>query len=390
MTRSRDLPRRPAHAARALRGFSLIELMVAMAVGLVVTLAVTTMLIGSEESKRTITSLNDTSQTGAYLAYQLDRTLRSSGSGFRDSAQTFLGCELHAARDGTVVLPPPDAELPAPFATVGTRPVRLAPVLIHRDASAARSDVLAVMSGSAGRSEARVRLVSAETDQVALPNTLGVQADDLLLLVRDGVRCMVQQVASTFDNTASLDVPVTLDGDYHAATMGDANLVDFGDGGGAAYLIGNPATSPPQFQLIGVGDDRTLFSLDLLDLGGTGTPVPIADGVVALRALYGIDTDADGRFDDWVDPVDGTDFGAENLLDGSAAANARLQQIVAIRVALVLRTSLLEREALPLASLTVFPDLDPALQQTIELTGEDQRYRYRTVETTVPLRNAMP
>ena len=70
---------------QAARGFSLIELMVSMAIALVVTLAVFGVLVASEDRKRTSTALNDANQTGAYAAHLIDRSIRSAGSGQRVS-----------------------------------------------------------------------------------------------------------------------------------------------------------------------------------------------------------------------------------------------------------------------------------------------------------------
>ena len=63
-------------------GFSLIELLVAMIIGLIVSLAVYTVLTTFEERKRTSTSVNDISQSNTYALYLLDKKLRSAGSGF--------------------------------------------------------------------------------------------------------------------------------------------------------------------------------------------------------------------------------------------------------------------------------------------------------------------
>ena len=68
-------------------GFSLIELLVAMIIGLIVSLAVYTVLTTFEARKRTTTSVNDTSQANTYALYQLDKKLRSAGSGFSAGLQ---------------------------------------------------------------------------------------------------------------------------------------------------------------------------------------------------------------------------------------------------------------------------------------------------------------
>ena len=137
-------------AAHRQRGVTLIELMVAIVIGLVVTLAATNLLIFGESSKRTSTATNDMGQTGAYAAYVLDRAVRGAGSGFTQSwnlAGAF-GCRLSATLPATPNLPRGSA-FPAPFATSflggasGSATLRVVPVLIGRSQSDAGSAVLA-------------------------------------------------------------------------------------------------------------------------------------------------------------------------------------------------------------------------------------------------------
>ena len=84
----------------AQQGFSLIELMVSVAIGLIVTLAITGVLVASEQRKRTSTSVNDVNQTGAYISYVLDKAIRSAGSGFSEKSAAVFGCALKASRNG--------------------------------------------------------------------------------------------------------------------------------------------------------------------------------------------------------------------------------------------------------------------------------------------------
>ena len=64
--------------------------------------------------------------------------------------------------------------------------------------------------------------------------------------------------------------------------------------------------------------------------------------------------------------------------------------ILAIRVAMILRTSLSERgDPVAPPTLTLFQDMDPALQQTRTLTAAERQFRHRVVETTIPLRNIL-
>lgn len=128
---------------------------------------------------------------------------------------------------------------------------------------------------------------------------------------------------------------------------------------------------------------------DLLQGGGTTTAQALADGVIQMRALYGLDTNGDGILDAWADPG-ATGYDIATVM----TTTATLRQIVAVRVALVMRSASKERDPVSSASLTLFGDaVDAAkksLAQTVSLNGtDDQNYRYRVVDFTVPLRNML-
>jgi type IV pilus assembly protein PilW len=119
-----------------------------------------------------------------------------------------------------------------------------------------------------------------------------------------------------------------------------------------------------------------------------GDPQPIAEGVVELRALYGVDTNNDGTLDGWRDPGVAP-YTTAALLAGTPAAQQNLNSIVAVRIGLILRTAETERDAVAPATIVLFADLAEALQQTRTLTTAERAYRHRSVEVTVPLRNVL-
>jgi type IV pilus assembly protein PilW len=349
---------------RAASGFSLIELLVSMVIALVVTLAITSVLVRSEGSKRSTTSVNDVNQTGAYAAFVMDRSIRSAGSGFSQNWADAFGCVVDAWSTVAGQLLPLPVALDTPFATVPLR-VRLAPILIGKGMAdtggQVRGDVLTVMAGMSGGSDQPQKVLPPPfvPGTARVTNALGYSDNDLVLLAdatidvsgatpRPG--CMLQQVAAP--------------------------------------------TNPPQMLLYGVGDNSTLFSYDLLRVAGnTRAPTPIADGVVEMRALYGVDSTVppDGNVDTWIDPGNaGTGYTHALLTDGTAAAQTKLRSISAVRIGLILRTSLQERDPIPTGStLTLFSDLPAALRQTRTLAGNELYFRFRTVEFTVPLRNPL-
>lgn len=373
-------------AGRVIRGFTLIELLVAVTVGMGLTLAVTMMLIRHESGRRALTSINDVSGNGTWLSYSLDRTLRSAGSGFTQIGRQAFGCPLRVARAGATVLPRANA-FPAPFAAVNST-VRLAPLVVQSGAGTGGSDVLIVAAGSAGLGETPQRVLpdSANANSLRLNSTVGLTAEDLVLLSQDGNTCIVQQVNAGFIGGA--DQLLSFGGTYAGATVAGVALASIGTGTmGWLSSLGRAMGNRPAFQLMGIGANNTLVAYDLMQLDGHDRVMPLADGVVDLRARYGIDTNDNGSVDAWVNPAVAP-WDAATLLDGTPASRLALTRIVAVRVGLVLRNATPEREAVTPATVTLFSDL-PGLTHTHNVNAGDRVMRYRSLDFTVPLRNVL-
>lgn len=392
------MPRRHIHRPGRARGFSLIELLVSVAIGLVLTLILTSIIARQESSRRTLTSGNDLTSNTAYLSYMLDRELRSAGSGYAQAiapnvdpvtnAQIWspaLACPLWAARDGAQILPSATA-FPEPFTSVPTAPI-LTPVLIHPGAGTNGSDVLAVTAGASGLGETllKVKGHSVAAGQLGLHQTLGVRGGDLVL-VADAGRCMLQQVAPNY--AGGVSPQLIFGGTYAADNIGAVALTTFATTADAQLVaIGNVTGNTPRFQLFGLGANNALFSYDLLNLNGLNLPQPIVEGVVEFRALYGIANPA-GVFTGWVAPTGAFSIGT--LTNGTANSNAALRSIVAVRIGAVLRGDLVERDAVNAPQITLFSGLagnPPTVTYTVP-TGQE-RQRFRAVEFTVPLRNVI-
>ena len=105
---------------RPVDGFTLVELMVALAIGLITSLAIAQVLMFSEGYKRTATSGSDAQTNGSLALYTLQRDIQMAGYGFA-SDKDALGCPIHAKFNGADV---------ATGAGVATFPTVLAPVVI--------------------------------------------------------------------------------------------------------------------------------------------------------------------------------------------------------------------------------------------------------------------
>lgn len=376
----RDTSRSSIHHAR---GFGVVELLVALGVGLALTLAITLVTMRHDGARRTLTSTNDAQLNANYVSYLLDRTLRSAGSGFAQGWRSSYGCLLHAMRGGAQVLPRLGS-FPAPFTAVSSQ-LRLAPVIIHAGTGAGGSDVLAVALGSSGIGETASQVLPGSVSAAALsiPATVGIRGNDLLLVAEPGLSCMVQQVAAPF--TGGATQVLALGGAYTGSPIAGTDITSY-SGAATVSVLGNTTGNPPMFLLLGLGANDMLMSYDLLRLDGSDTPRPMADGVAELRALYGVDTNNDGVMDGWVAPT-AAGFTAAALQDGSQASRDRLVSIMAIRLGLVLRADRIERDKVAPPTLTLFGDLGAGLQRTVSLDSDAQRRRHRTLELTVPLRN---
>jgi type IV pilus assembly protein PilW len=376
---------------------TMIELLVAMS----------TLLVASENQKRITTSTNDADQTLVYSFSELDRALRGAGSGLAQSnysgSQGILGCRLNMVSGGVTYMPRPGA-YPPPFSNyflggAAPTPLRIAPVLIGPGQSDKNtSDVIAVMGGSGSAGGVPRAVYGAGSGiganiTVVLENTVGFNSSDVVLVSQNGVTdCLIEEVNAVQPTTLTMNVNETY---YTAGTTTTLNSLASSTASLITPLGNESASSSPnnvQFTLYGVGTNNTLYSYDLMQYQnlviGFGGDVaqPIADQVIQMNALYGVATAAaPSVFANWAGP--GTTAGYDiNTVMTTPATQAL---IVAVRVAIVVRGEYYDKKAVSPTSLTIFSGLvdvnGTSLQKTVTLPS--QNYRYRVYEFTVPLRD---
>ncbi|MDH0864216.1 PilW family protein [Mitsuaria sp. GD03876] len=382
---TRHLPPRPVRRAQ---GFTLVELLISMTIGLVLIAALGVIMTRYETSKRRNSTTSDLALNVGYIAYDLDRQLRSAGSGLSQNTGS-LGCRINASLNGTVILPGPGA-FPAPFAGVDTA-VRALPVLVYPGQGNNGSDVIQVMTASAGLSEApmEVLLGSVTANSLQLNNTLGIRGSDIMLLTDPAPRdCLVVQANPTYAGGAG-NPQVNFAGPYFNGAAGPG-ITSFGTAGSALINMGNQTGNIPRLQLLGINGSRQLVAYDLLRLnnmpGAPTTPVPLADNVMDMRVRYGISGGQDGIVSAWIAPNTGA---FTTLAMNAATGNASpAVNIVALRVALLLRGDRIEDSG-PVSptSFTMFQSLGAGAQVIVGLPAGEEKRNYKVVEFTVPLRN---
>lgn len=407
------------------RGFSLIELLVSMGIGLIITLAITIVLINNQKLQRTSTALNDASQSGAHAALTLDRATRSAGSGFTQFRQA-MGCVLNASKGMPAdQLLPLSTTLPSPFDNLGVAGLThivLAPAVIVAGGGANGSDQLVVMTGNHAFSETPllIQTASATVNSVVVDNAMGLKANDIILVADQlaGSTCMIQQLGAA----PVMQRQLSMAGDYFSSVGATRSLISFNslpqNAISASVVplgwmsnIAGTADNPPNFMVYGVGANEVLFSYDLLKTTGPSSPpVPVAEGIVGMYALYGVGSvtiplsEVNPPATPQTPPVPLTWTRATGALSATTlwgattqpaadAVRTNIQSIKAIRVALLLKSSVEEKPPVPPAppvspdKIVLFPDLPPALQTTVSLTPAQQNFRYRVVDTVIPIRN---
>ncbi|MGE4243887.1 PilW family protein [Ramlibacter sp.] len=378
--------------ARAERGFSLIELMVGLAIGLFATLAVTQILVMSEGQKRATATGADAQVNGALALNHLQRVIAQAGYGFA-AAPALLGCTVSAVFNGiNYTSLPPFLE---PIRITNGADAMPDTIRIFSSGKTSFSVPLRVLApgyvpGNTAFPVASVRSVEGpRVDATGTP----VSPGDLMIAgtytltptpTPTGTACEVFQVTS--DPTTTVTVNRANDatkwnavnrpsGTYPA----DALLVNMGQPVDMTFSIVNQVTNPA-------------LAVRTLRLAADSTPtydgpVELFPNVVSIQALYGKDTNADGAVDLWDNTTPTTPAGWQTL--------------VAVRLAVLARSSQLERENITTAhpqwdvgsSVTVTGSAACSGSQCLEFKvshlSDWRRYRYQIFETTVPLRNML-
>ena len=385
-------------------GFSLVELMVAVVIGLLGTLIMFQVFAMSESQKRTTASGGDAQQNAATALYTIERELRNAAYGYAPLIQ--LGRPVY----GWDV---PNNQI---------RPARIfRPVLITPGAG---SDTIEL---SYSNFEGVTHAVPLGSDwnpngtTMAISNGSGMKAGDVLIVCDPNVPeatapCIQVQITNktSVDDLVIAPSPATfLRGTETVATVfnpaGGIRAALTGNIGArtipAPYLAGK--TTDPHTEVYNIGfvtDTARSYSVQngrLMITGDDGVPQEYADGIVSIRAQYGLDTDLNGSVDKWVNPRGNTGQAFSSFTPNALAAEfdisnetttaASWARVRAIRVGIVTRSNNIEKTAvesrtsIPLWVNPAGPS-DAAPSFSLAAT-DDHRYRYTVFDSIIPFRN---
>ncbi|MBB3640808.1 PilW family protein [Variovorax atrisoli] len=363
------------------RGFGLVEILVGMAVGLVVTIIIYQVISTYEGVKRTTTSGADTQQNGIFSLSTMERDVRAAGWGIPTA--DLMPCSRYFTyfSDGTINGPVPNFP---------STPVRI----IDGGTAAGASDSITVLWGSSVRANVRNALLQnvtanptgtpasnlQPTTSVALSSTGG-----FVSLTDDVGNCALTRITGTAPNPASPGTVIL----SHDPGTGSSTQPVYNPPASYMTAQGWPvsySTNPRIFDL-GALTQRTYYvaggSLMSQDYFSSTSQIQVANNVVSFKARYGISDAGSQVVNNWVSAT-----GA-----WATPSVADLKRIKAVRIAVVVRSPLKERlpdGATACAITTTAPASWPG-GPAIDLSNDpDWRcYRYRSFETVVPLRNVL-
>ena len=345
------------------RGVGLIEIMVSVVIGMLIVLMIFQIYLVTEGQKRTITSSNDAQENASYGLFLLSQELAGAGN--------------------VIAVTVPPLKTPALSGCAMLRPI---PVVIAAGATASDPDTVTAFFGGSGALSTPTPMLNNATIpgayQVAGP--VGFSPNDVIAAVQ-GTNCTLSTINSVGGVTVAPGTGIATITHTLTLTPGNNNAVTYN------------ATSASVINL-GQGDrfGRTLYSVDPAKstlttqslLPAVLPATPVVSNVVNLKAEFGLDTDNDGNVDTW-QPATGN-WSSANLPLQPLGADGTYpwQQIRAVRVAIVTRSDKYETDAVTPGPVAILCSPAPC-SVSMPLTSDQQHYRYKVLETIVPLRNAV-
>jgi len=376
---------------RRQRGFSLVELMVSVVIGLLALLFTLRMVGGAEQTRRSALGGSDEMQNGMVALFSLSNDAGNAGYGLNDPI--IAGCNTQFSDTMGYQLAP---------ATRGVATVTpLAPVVI--EAHGANPDRISFYAGASVGGTPTLRLTGdAAAGAAALDvdrKSYGFGAGDVLVIAPEqpGGDCRLVQ-RSDNDQTASRVLLASgggmrFNGGTSTATFKGyaARVFDLGPAATLAFRSWSVADGYLQLQAAAPGD-------------AAGQPSTVAEDVVSIKAQYGFDTRTGSAFQ----PQNGLQVNrwSASMIDADGSLTTGdagdWQHIAAVRLAVVARSKAVEHPAAGTTCTTttaqpvVFAGDAPTgvagvpITVNVAVAGDpvDWRcYRYRVFETVVSLRN---
>ncbi|OAM52126.1 hypothetical protein A7981_01150 [Methylovorus sp. MM2] len=358
-------------------GFTLVEIMVAMVIGMLAIIVVMQVFAGFEGQKRSTTGGGDAQNGGAIALNELQRIVRESGYGI--NSIDILGCTVTLPSGGVFPLMP---------VTINSAAV---------PAGDADTDTLLVFSGTNNSSIEGAKITAQIVQNNYTVDSSGAfQVGDMVTTIPKNrpTPCNLTLEAVTAVSTPNVSVATG------EADRGEGTLFNMGATPRIlAYRVVNSNLTVCDYWANNCGDAGLANNLAVW--------VPIAEDIVSMRAQYGNDVTSasSANMDGVVDEYSQAIPNIPTQPFGVVKDECNAIRIAAIRMVLVVRNSQPERTivtdsapvwrgttATTLATSAPPINLSPLvinLSQTVDpsLPFTWQNFRYKTFQTVSPIRN---
>ncbi|HEY0663946.1 MAG TPA: PilW family protein [Thiobacillaceae bacterium] len=348
-------------------GMSLVEIMVAVVLGLIGILIITQAYISSDNFNRSTLGEGGAQTNGLIALYTIERDARMAGYGMTSSGALACG-QIYWYYDPNYSANTPGwsgnpAALPA---------ITLAPIVITTTAGA--PDTIQVMYSSTGEMMVPTSIAgfNASSSEVDVDGTTGFNAGDLVLMVGSS-GCTLGKITQVQPGPSKLQLNPGISAPYNPPAWGAFPTTYAA--GDSMLNLGNPVVRIYSIANFATNQTPTLQITDtLLSAGGTA-PVDLVEGIVDLKAQYGRDTGTDNVIDTW---------------DNTAPAD--WMKVLAVRIAVLARIGNYEKPASGTtcdATSTMPTWAGSGARPFVLPEGLPSCYRYRVFETTIPIRNVI-
>jgi type IV pilus assembly protein PilW len=355
--------------------------MVAVLIGIIGSIVIFQVFSVFEGQKRTTTSAGDAQQNGLAALLYMERDARMAGFGINGNL-ALLGCTVNAY----------DANGARTFS------FPLAPVQIAKGASTATPDTITFTYGNASQRVSTSKLTQASPIGQTfnkIDSSFGHSVGDLIILAQAGQACTMRQITA---------VPGTLDEVDHVAAGSRYNNSagppaysawdNTAQSGGVILNLGSTlaGSAQPAVASYSVSGSQLSYWNQIQTSAGA----PLVDGIVQLKAQYGLDANGDGiiQSTEWQDgctTASQLPVGAGTPPACAAPAASDWARVLAIRIAVVARSVQPEKPDPATGSCTTTTASPTWAGGTLDLNltavPDNKCFRYRVFETSVAVRN---
>ena len=352
---------------RSQRGFNLIDLLIGMAISLMGLLAVGQVLLSFTQQRNTITQTLEAQSNGVMALYLMERDFTQAGYGLMNIQDC---SRINWYFNGT-------GYYNDPFG-VATTNLAFTTLPLKITDGGAGSDAVEVQYGNPRSGVPVAVAIQTQTGgygtAINVASVAGFAQSDLIVADVGG-SCTMGQIDTPNTVAVSLNRPTAPAASY----LYNTNTRPVGATAGWEAAVANTTLVANLGAFVSRRYRIANDILQVADYNSAYTYSNLVDGIVFMKAEYGMDTNSDGTVDVWSAGIPAVNVPGIG------------PQVIAVRIGLVARSPLYEKTAINAPSvLVVLPAITTApTAAAVTYTVPDTHYRYRTYYTVIPLRNAI-